>query len=305
MLPKWIVFQLTKRCNLRCEMCYEWGRNGSYEKLDKRHDLDYKIIEQIITDTAPGKPKYEFFGGEPLLYADIFKAIVTIKKHGCKVDFPSNGFLLEKYKEDIVESGLDCIWVSLDGPREINDKQRGKGVFDKALKGITAIQELKKLKNKTLPKIGITFVITKNNFQHVSDFFINELDIRLVDYINIEFQRYITGREFDAYSQRIKSDFNSTVTSSACGYVQSPDNFSEIDFVDLSRQLNVLKEFCLKRQVPLNITPNITSTQDIEYYYTARWNKISVWENNCLLPWLHVEISANGDVTADRQRQFF
>ena len=35
--PRWIVFQLLEKCNLRCKMCYEWGESGSY--LDK-NDLN-------------------------------------------------------------------------------------------------------------------------------------------------------------------------------------------------------------------------------------------------------------------------
>ncbi len=29
--PSWLVIQLLERCNLRCNMCYEWGESGAYQ----------------------------------------------------------------------------------------------------------------------------------------------------------------------------------------------------------------------------------------------------------------------------------
>ena len=278
-------------------MCYEWGKNGAYSNTDQLADLDYKLLEQIVLETAPAKPKYEFFGGEPLLYKDLFSAISLIKASDCKVDFPSNGVLLHRFSEEIVNTGPDCIWVSLDGPPDINDKQRGKGVFDKAWQGIVSVQELKRLKKKSLPQIGVTFVVTLNNYEHILDFFTESVDIGVIDYINIEFQRYITKVEFDEYKSRIKNDFNVMNSGSAYGFIQSPEDFSGINFSYLSQQINNLKIFCRMKSIPLSVVPDIASTEDIASYFSAGWEQVSIWEKKCFLPWIHAEISANGDVT--------
>ncbi len=297
LLPKWIVFQLTKRCNLKCKMCYEWGQHGSYTKEDRKSDLDFKVIEKIIDSTSKGNPKYEFFGGEPLLYPGIFELIKQIRNSGCNIDFPTNGTLVEKYKKELIESGPNCIWISVDGAREINDQQRGTGVFNKVIKGIQSLNDLKTSLNKNFPKIGITYIITKHNHKHIANFFINEFNVDQIDFINIEFQRYLTIQEYNNYVARLKTDFNICEAVSAKGYIQKIDDFAKIDFQDVEDQLTVLKKFCKSKNVPLNITPGLKNAEDIQKYFSAKWDETSVWKKTCVLPWVHVEISANGDVT--------
>lgn len=66
--PRWIVLQLLEECNLRCKMCYEWGLEGSYKSKKTLVQLDPELIKKIIVQCSPGKPYYDFFGGEPLMY---------------------------------------------------------------------------------------------------------------------------------------------------------------------------------------------------------------------------------------------
>ena len=69
---------------------------------------------------------------------------------------------LEKNAETIVENGWDMICVSFDGPREIHDKCRGvPGALDTAIKGILAIQKLKKRKRR----IKTCHLCLNNNLQ--------------------------------------------------------------------------------------------------------------------------------------------
>ena len=77
-LPNWIVFQLLERCNLRCSMCYEWGDAGAYHALKNPAELALNVALKRVADCAPVKPKYEFFGGEPLLYRNLYPLIAAI-----------------------------------------------------------------------------------------------------------------------------------------------------------------------------------------------------------------------------------
>jgi len=114
-------------CNLRCAMCYEWGQEGAYHQKKATHQLDLSVIRQVIEDCSPARPTYDFFGGEPLLYKGIEEVISLIKHHGSELIIPTNGTLLEKMAEMLVETGPDKIWVSLDGPEEITDGAEGTG----------------------------------------------------------------------------------------------------------------------------------------------------------------------------------
>ena len=41
--PAWLVIQLLERCNLRCNMCYEWGESGAYKALPGLAELDLDV----------------------------------------------------------------------------------------------------------------------------------------------------------------------------------------------------------------------------------------------------------------------
>src|ERR1700748_2444164 len=129
--PKWIIFQLIERCNLRCHMCYQWGDSGSYHEKEQLRTLDYAVIEKIVTSHVPYKPTFALFGGEPFLHPRIFDIIRLIKKNGCYVYINTNGTLLNHHAEELIAAPPDRIWISLDGPPDVNDRQRGKGVFEK------------------------------------------------------------------------------------------------------------------------------------------------------------------------------
>ena len=134
-LPKWVILQLLEHCNLRCRMCYEWGENGSYREKKTLRRLDVEVVKRVIDECKPAQPYYELYGGEPLLYPHIEKVLRAIKSAGSKVQLSTNGTLLAKYAELLVETAPERIWVSLDGPPEINDRQRGDGVFRQGRRG--------------------------------------------------------------------------------------------------------------------------------------------------------------------------
>ncbi len=170
--PKWVVLQVTDRCNLRCKMCYEWGENGS--NLSKRHlnNLDLNKIEEIFMELQNKNVYFELFGGEPLMHPQISEILKLIKKYNCIIDIPTNGTLVSKYAKEIVDANIKRIWISIDGPQEQNDLQRGKGVYQRAYEGIKALQKERAI-NKKGPQIGVTMVITPLNYKYVKEFVMN------------------------------------------------------------------------------------------------------------------------------------
>jgi MoaA/NifB/PqqE/SkfB family radical SAM enzyme len=71
-------------------MCYEWGERGSYHDKEKLAYLDYSVVQQVIKDCLPGKPYFEFFGGETLLYPQIGEIMKLIREEGCQLGIPTN-----------------------------------------------------------------------------------------------------------------------------------------------------------------------------------------------------------------------
>jgi Xaa-Pro dipeptidase len=227
--PNWVVLQITERCNLRCKMCYEWGENGAYKSRENLHDLSIGKIEEVFSDLKEYSVYYELFGGEPLLHPQFSEIMQLVKKYECKIDIPTNGTLLSKYSKEIVDAKVRRIWISLDGPEQINDLQRGKGVYKKATEGIKTIQEYKRLKNSTYPLIGVTFVLTPLNYMYLKDFVVNELLKLNLDYISIEFQLYLTPERYDKYLVYLSEKLNVESETVASGLIRDISDFNNID----------------------------------------------------------------------------
>lgn len=76
-------------------------------------------------ERAGFRPLIAFSGGEPLLYKDCVSLVRHIKARRLPCIVLTNGVLLGRHAEGLVESGLDAIAVSLDGPEAVHDEIRG------------------------------------------------------------------------------------------------------------------------------------------------------------------------------------
>ena len=148
----------------------------------------------------PGSRDVEFFGGEPLLYRGIWKLLRVLGDAGCEVAFPTNGTTLARHAGRLVSANPTRIWVSLDGPREINDAQRGAGVYDRATRGIDAIDRLKHETGHPYPELGVIFVVTPDNHHTIQEFFL-ELDLSRLGAVSIELQSYVTAEQHRHYAR--------------------------------------------------------------------------------------------------------
>ena len=128
-------------CNLACPYCFEYRFRGRHymTPATARLLVDYVIREQIGRDRDV---KLGFYGGEPLLSLPLIREIALPLRDaaaGKGVQFSfvltTNGTLLTRsVVEELIPLGLTGAIVTLDGPREIHDRQRpfvsGKGSYD-------------------------------------------------------------------------------------------------------------------------------------------------------------------------------
>ncbi len=294
--PKWIVFQLLEKCNLRCKMCYEWGKNGSYLEKKDMKELDINIIKKIIYESASYNPFFELFGGEPLLYGHLEEVLSTIHEVNGKLSIPTNGVLLEHNADLLVKYPPAVIWISVDGTEQFNDMQRGKGVFKKAIKGVETLYKRKMEVKSEYPKIGITMVVTPDNYKTIEELFVKQINPDMVDSISIEFQLYITENIYNAYCDFVYDTFKVVDPSAAKGYLRSITEFENIDLDELIRQMKVVKEYCALHSIKLIGYPNHIEKENLTYFYNGQWDKMKEKKERCPLPWVYAEISASGDV---------
>lgn len=295
--PSWITFQLLERCNLRCRMCYEWGETGAYHARGKAASLELPLVLRTVDECLPAKPLFEFFGGEPLLYPDIFEVIARIRAGGCKVTFPTNGTLLEMYAKRLVKAAPTRIWVSLDGPAQVNDAQRGAGVFDRAIRGIDAVNGEKRAQESRYPQLGITYVVTPDNFNNIRSLFLEAIDLSPLSYVSIELQSYATEAQVREYAQVLELRFGVRSTPCARGYVRDPEVFAGVDVDSVMHQMRNVRRACDERGIVFYSQPKTLQADNLRHYFSGEWRAMADWKPRCGVPWMEAEISARGDVT--------
>jgi MoaA/NifB/PqqE/SkfB family radical SAM enzyme len=167
--PDFINFGLTHRCNLRCKICETWEADPNTGE-----ELTLKELKNVITQIAKwGDINLSFAGGEPLMRMnDLIECIKHAKRNGLTTHVTTNGTMIDrKAAEEIVNSGLDCLQISLDGITEkTNDYIRGRGSFRGAMRAIRHIKKRKNESNSDL-KVSITTVVTDKNVGELLDIY--------------------------------------------------------------------------------------------------------------------------------------
>ncbi|HEX55440.1 MAG: hypothetical protein DRO95_00130 [Candidatus Altiarchaeales archaeon] len=157
--PLKIQWAVTYNCNSRCRFCECWKRYKDKFDDELTTEDGIKLIDQLIDlDTI----SISFTGGEPLLREDIFKLITYASERGIlHTTISTNGLLLDKYSDKLINSGLTAIYVSMDSAdAETYRDIRGVDAFDKVISSVKKI--LNERNNKRKPKV--LFNITMNNY---------------------------------------------------------------------------------------------------------------------------------------------
>ncbi|MBP1720842.1 MAG: radical superfamily protein [Deltaproteobacteria bacterium] len=153
-----VVWNVTRRCNLKCIHCYSNSRNVFY--------TDEMTTEQgkaLLADLAAfGSPVILFSGGEPMMRPDLHALARFAVEKGLRVVISTNGTLITKKEAAVYKKiGLSYIGVSLDGLQDVHDRFRGvKGVFNATLQGIRTARDAG-------IKVGIRFTISRRNYGEI------------------------------------------------------------------------------------------------------------------------------------------
>ena len=157
-----IVWNMTRRCNLKCVHCYAKSEDISYD-----NELNHEQSLAMIDDLAEfGVPVLLFSGGEPLVHPRLIEYAQYAVNKGMRAVISTNGTLITEEKaRSLKEIGLSYVGISLDGLEETHDKFRGvKGSYKKAMKAIEYCQ-------KAGIKVGLRFTINKRNVKDIPGIF--------------------------------------------------------------------------------------------------------------------------------------
>ncbi len=165
-----VVWNMTRRCNLRCVHCYAKSEDISYDN-ELNHEESLKMMDDLADF---GVPVLLFSGGEPLVHPRLSEYAEYAVKKGMRAVISTNGTLITPEKARVLKKiGLSYVGISLDGLEETHDKFRGiKGSFKKAIQGIRNCQEAG-------IKVGLRFTINKRNVHEIPGIFnlLEDMDI--------------------------------------------------------------------------------------------------------------------------------
>lgn len=104
---------ITDRCNLRCKYCMPDG----IELLPMSEILTFEEILRVCEQAVGfGITRFKITGGEPLVRRGCADLIRKIKKLSGveQVTMTTNGILLSRYLDELLDAGLDAVNISLD-----------------------------------------------------------------------------------------------------------------------------------------------------------------------------------------------
>jgi len=143
-------------CNLNCEYCFYLEKKALFGS-GEQYRMSDKVLSAFIINyiTSQPTPVVEFLwqGGEPtLLGIDFFKRVLDFQKRfsGGKTitnALQTNGTLLTDEWCLFLRENKFLVGISLDGPKEINDRYRrdrqGNGSYDRVMRGLRLLQKYK------------------------------------------------------------------------------------------------------------------------------------------------------------------
>ena len=161
-----VYIEPTNRCNLDCRTCM---RNVWDEPLGQMSEETFARILENAHAISP-RPTIHFGGlGEPLFHPRTIGWIAQAKSTGAKVEVITNGTLLTAERSrELIDSGLDVLWVSIDGatPESYADVRLG-ATLPQVVHNLRRLRKMRRGSHHPRPEIGIAFVAMKRNIHEL------------------------------------------------------------------------------------------------------------------------------------------
>ena len=158
--PPIVMIEPTNICNLKCPLCP--SGNGTLKRA--KGYMSFNIFKKIIDDVYNTAFMVVLWNqGEPYLNKDFSRMVRYASDKGLFTLVSTNGNI-NYNAEDIVNSGLDSMIVSLDGTtQETYNKYRINGKLDEVIKGVKDIVSARKKLKRSNPKLHWQFLVMKHN----------------------------------------------------------------------------------------------------------------------------------------------
>jgi len=291
--PLQAFFEVTYRCNLRCEMCqFTDFFEQNLEAADKLGELSTDEIRGIIRQV----PKYSllsFSGGEPFVRRDLMEILEWSSRRNTTHVITNGTLVNEEKARRLAElgagalgtKGLVLVGVSIQGDESLHDEITGSsGSFNKACKTVELIRHHRDRLGKKYPLINIKTVITHKTVRFLADMF--DLAERLgADICNL----LTMNSALDFYCRLARLEDMGRIRA----WANTPAVPEKLDIDLLDTMLREVEERAAASRVQLRLSPQGIPRQELVDFHRDRLN---LARYVCFMPWSKVFISAYGDV---------
>jgi len=304
--PAKLSLILTRRCNLRCEMCQQNRHSPTHKDelpwYDSSLDMPLSAWINVMDQVTNYLPWLSITGGEPLLYPDFKEVVVAAKRRGFAIDLTTNGTMLEKYADFVVEQGIEWLFVSVDGPDFIHEQVRGvQGAFNRTMAGIKAVVEARKRLKSISPIIMLNFTLCQTNLAYIDQM------VPIATSLGAELQQFIhpfhnSAANAEKHNRIFSPEFARAHGLNMLAPSLPQGEFYECDFQE--QELNLIKKgFDTARKqangrIDVKFLPNLPDHllqpyyQDFDFPFQpvcrALWTSCSILPDGSVTPCLHV-----------------
>ena len=157
-----LYIEPTNACNLDCATCF---RHGWDEPIGRMSEAAFDAV--LAGVAALDELPTVYFGGigEPLSHRQTINWVARAHALGARTELITNGMLLnERLGRDLMDAGLDLLWVSIDGatPESYADVRLGAELAQ-VIANVARFSKMRKGGHHPRPELGIAFVAMKRN----------------------------------------------------------------------------------------------------------------------------------------------
>lgn len=248
---KSLTLILTYDCNLACDYCF----CGRKRKENMSEEMAKQAIDYFC-ENSEGKCNLVFFGGEPLLRADLIEELCRYcnEKYPDKFSYciTTNGTLINPRTVKLLEDNNIGVTLSMDGMRESHDLHRrfcdGRPSFDVIMKNIHE-------NNFKIERITTRLTFTRYNVHKLAE---NLIGLHKEGFRNLAF--YPASDKNDMYTEEDINNFRKEIDKLMaytynCYQTNNPINISWFN-KSIRSHINGSCERCMAGVRQFSVTPD-------------------------------------------------
>lgn len=165
---------VSQECNLKCLYCY--GHEGEYGQRGRMNEATLRQTFDTFLGKGEGRHNVTFFGGEPLMNLPVMKKAATLAdsfrdeaRGEISFGIVTNGTLYDEEIADFFRTRIGGATFSLDGPADLNDRQRPAKREGEVYAVVT--ENIRKLTADKRFGWGFRAIVTRAGHERVADIY--------------------------------------------------------------------------------------------------------------------------------------